>query len=158
MLSILFHPVYYLIFIYLWVLFFRLQRLLSCSHICVFSSVDMLLNMYGRHCVRHCGMNFTVIILLIPFCELYETGFIFTLFYSEEIDSTNGTLGTESAAWRRAGRLDSLFHSSFACFCFFGVMFRNAFYLWRLCKCSMISFDVNYGYMITLYLIKCFIP
>ena len=70
-------------------------------------------------------MNFTVIILLIPPCELYETGIIVILFYSEEIDSTDGILGTESAAWLRAGHLHHLFHSSFACFCFFGVMFRN---------------------------------
>ena len=43
-------------------------------------------------------MNFTVIILLIPPCELYETGIIVIIFYSEEIDSTDGILGTESAA------------------------------------------------------------
>lgn len=46
-------------------------------------------------------MNFTVIILLILPCELYETGIIIILSYSEENDSTNGILGTESAAWHR---------------------------------------------------------
>ena len=46
-------------------------------------------------------MNFIVIILLILPCELYEIGITIILSYSEENDSTNGILGTESAAWHR---------------------------------------------------------
>ena len=50
-------------------------------------------------------MNFIVIILLILPCELYEIGITIILSYSEENDSTNGILGTESAAWHREKKI-----------------------------------------------------
>lgn len=98
----------------------------------VLSFFGLFLTFYGRHFVRHCGKEFTGIVSFIAPHELYETGVIITPFYSEEIDSTNGDLGTKSRQPDSELALLTIYLIPLLFDFVFGVIFRNTFHLSRL--------------------------